>query len=134
MNTFKSCVPCVCTGSGRKRVCEEHNKIILGIAECGPDRYKGHVSAPICEWNGGADMCVPCPGNKLKTTDGNPESCVMLIVVELVKWRIVIIPHVVSSTQIVQVFYSFWKQYVSLLASIPTIVSQLLTSDSKKFL
>ena len=25
MNTFKSCVPCVCTGSGRKRVCEEHN-------------------------------------------------------------------------------------------------------------
>ena len=25
MNTFKSCIPCVCTGSGRKRVCEEHN-------------------------------------------------------------------------------------------------------------
>ena len=25
MNTFKSCVPCVCTGSDRKRVCEEHN-------------------------------------------------------------------------------------------------------------
>ena len=25
MNTFKSCVPCVCTSSGRKRVCEEHN-------------------------------------------------------------------------------------------------------------
>ena len=25
MNTFKSCVPCVCTGSGHKRVCEEHN-------------------------------------------------------------------------------------------------------------
>ena len=29
MNTFKSCVPCVCTGSGRKRVCEEHNIIII---------------------------------------------------------------------------------------------------------
>ena len=25
MNNFKSCVPCVCTGSGRRRVCEEHN-------------------------------------------------------------------------------------------------------------
>ena len=25
MNNIKSCVPCVCTGSGRKRVCEEHN-------------------------------------------------------------------------------------------------------------
>ena len=25
MNNFKSCVPCVCTGSGRKRVCEEQN-------------------------------------------------------------------------------------------------------------
>ena len=25
MNTFKSCIPCVCTGSGRKRVCKEHN-------------------------------------------------------------------------------------------------------------
>ena len=25
MNTIKSCVPCVCTGSGRRRVCEEHN-------------------------------------------------------------------------------------------------------------
>ena len=25
MNNFKSCVPCVCTGSGRKWVCEEHN-------------------------------------------------------------------------------------------------------------
>ena len=28
MNTFKSCIPCVCTGSGRKRVCEEHNNIL----------------------------------------------------------------------------------------------------------
>ena len=25
MNIFKSCVPCVCTGSGRKQVCEEQN-------------------------------------------------------------------------------------------------------------
>ena len=25
MNNFKSCVPCVCTGSGRKRVCEEYD-------------------------------------------------------------------------------------------------------------
>ena len=25
MNNFKSCVPCVCTGSGRKQVCEEHD-------------------------------------------------------------------------------------------------------------
>ena len=25
MNNFKSCVPCVCTGSGHKRVCEEHD-------------------------------------------------------------------------------------------------------------
>ena len=25
MNNFKSCIPCVCTGSGRKRVCEEQN-------------------------------------------------------------------------------------------------------------
>ena len=25
MNNFKSCVPCVCTGSGCKRVCKEHN-------------------------------------------------------------------------------------------------------------
>ena len=25
MNTIKSCVPCVCTGSGCRRVCEEHN-------------------------------------------------------------------------------------------------------------
>ena len=25
MNNLKSCVPCVCTGSGRKRVCEEHD-------------------------------------------------------------------------------------------------------------
>ena len=31
MNNFKSCVPCVCTGSGRKRVCEEQN---IG-AQCG---------------------------------------------------------------------------------------------------
>ena len=28
MNNFKSCVPCVCTGSGHKRVCEEHNSLI----------------------------------------------------------------------------------------------------------
>ena len=26
MNTFKSCVPCVCTSSGCKQVCEEHTK------------------------------------------------------------------------------------------------------------
>ena len=25
MNNFKSCIPCVCTGSGHKRVCKEHN-------------------------------------------------------------------------------------------------------------
>ena len=25
MNNFKSCVPCVCTGSGCKQVCEKHN-------------------------------------------------------------------------------------------------------------
>ena len=25
MNNFKSCVPCVCTSSGCKRVCEEHD-------------------------------------------------------------------------------------------------------------
>ena len=25
MKTFKSCIPCVCTGSGHKQVCEEHN-------------------------------------------------------------------------------------------------------------
>ena len=25
MNNFKSCVPCVCTGSGHKWVCKEHN-------------------------------------------------------------------------------------------------------------
>ena len=25
MNNFKSCIPCVCTSSGHKRVCEEHN-------------------------------------------------------------------------------------------------------------
>ena len=25
MNNFKSCIPCVCTGSGCKRVCKEHN-------------------------------------------------------------------------------------------------------------
>ena len=25
MNNFKSCVPCVCTGSGHKRVCEKHD-------------------------------------------------------------------------------------------------------------
>ena len=25
MYKLKSCVPCVCTGSGRKRVCEKHN-------------------------------------------------------------------------------------------------------------
>ena len=25
MNNFKSCVPCVCTSSGRKRVCKEHD-------------------------------------------------------------------------------------------------------------
>ena len=31
MNTIKSCVPCVCTGSGHRRVCEEHN---IG-AQCG---------------------------------------------------------------------------------------------------
>ena len=31
MNNFKSCVPCVCTSSGRKQVCEEHN---IGI-QCG---------------------------------------------------------------------------------------------------
>ena len=28
---FKSCFPCVCTSSGRKRVCEEHN---IGV-QCG---------------------------------------------------------------------------------------------------
>ena len=32
------------------------------------------MSSPFCEWNGGADMCVPCAGNKIKSTDGNPES------------------------------------------------------------
>ena len=31
MNIFKSCIPCVCTGSGHKRVCKEHN---IG-AQCG---------------------------------------------------------------------------------------------------
>ena len=31
MNNFKSCVPCVCTGSGHKRVCKEQN---IG-AQCG---------------------------------------------------------------------------------------------------
>ena len=31
MNTIKSCIPCVCTGNGRRRVCEEHN---IG-AQCG---------------------------------------------------------------------------------------------------
>ena len=31
MNNFKSCVPCVCTSSGHKRVCKEHN---IG-AQCG---------------------------------------------------------------------------------------------------
>ena len=25
MNNFKSCIPCVCTSSGHKRVCEKHN-------------------------------------------------------------------------------------------------------------
>ena len=25
MNTIKSCIPCVCTSSGCRRVCEEHN-------------------------------------------------------------------------------------------------------------
>ena len=25
MNNIKSCIPCVCTGSGCKRVCKEHN-------------------------------------------------------------------------------------------------------------
>ena len=25
MNNFKSCIPCVCTSSGRKRVCKEHD-------------------------------------------------------------------------------------------------------------
>ena len=25
MNNFKSCVPCVCTGSSHKQVCEKHN-------------------------------------------------------------------------------------------------------------
>ena len=25
MNNFKSCVPCVCTGSGHKQVCERHD-------------------------------------------------------------------------------------------------------------
>ena len=34
MNNFKSCVPCVCTGSGRKRVCEEHN-----ISKCHKINY-----------------------------------------------------------------------------------------------
>ena len=28
MNNFKSCVPCVCTSSGHKRVYEEHNNPI----------------------------------------------------------------------------------------------------------
>ena len=28
MSNFKSCVPCVCTGSGHKRVCEEQNNSI----------------------------------------------------------------------------------------------------------
>ena len=31
MNTIKSCVPCVCSSSGHRRVCEEHN---IG-AQCG---------------------------------------------------------------------------------------------------
>ena len=31
MNNFKSCVPCVCTGSGCKWVCERHNI----CAQCG---------------------------------------------------------------------------------------------------
>ena len=27
MNNFKSCIPCVCTSSGCKRVCERHDSI-----------------------------------------------------------------------------------------------------------
>ena len=29
MNNFKSCVPCVCTGSDYEWVCEEHNISII---------------------------------------------------------------------------------------------------------
>ena len=31
MNTIKSCIPCVCTGSGHKRVCKEHNSRIKDV-------------------------------------------------------------------------------------------------------
>ena len=37
MNNFKSCVPCVCTGSSRKRVCEEHD---INVKEI---NYKKHL-------------------------------------------------------------------------------------------
>ena len=33
MNTFKSCIPCVCTGSGCKQVCEEHNSKMIVLRD-----------------------------------------------------------------------------------------------------
>ena len=31
MNNSKGCIPYVCTGSGHKRVCEEHDIILKGV-------------------------------------------------------------------------------------------------------
>ena len=42
MNTFKSCVPCVCTSSGCKRVCEEYN-ITLGLLDNTLQRKLAHI-------------------------------------------------------------------------------------------
>ena len=41
MNNIKSCVPCVCTGSGRKRVCEEHNNSMENTMIPGPRPDEG---------------------------------------------------------------------------------------------
>ena len=46
MNNFKSCVPCVCTGSGRKRVCEEHDIIIFRFLSCS-DKWANDMKTEI---------------------------------------------------------------------------------------
>ena len=55
MNNFEGCVPCVCTSSGRKRVCEEHN---IG-AQCGADKLWGKLrGGPMALGTGHGDMTI----------------------------------------------------------------------------
>ena len=66
MNNFKSCVPCVCTGSGRKRVCEEHDNSDktevkhIDTEEQSPDYMQSEYTTPYYLTNDQAKASVKC--------------------------------------------------------------------------